>query len=291
MDGVWPDDYALITRDSGPAGPESARYSGSCSVRPPSGVSHAARFTVSSHSTVPGEPGQRALDTLWPDRGDGSTGKTRAYQGAESWYRDMVLFPPGFEPTSDTDWNWVYQLHNFPDHVAVPNLSLSVVMDQSDRRRGPRNGARLSTRIIGGGSPAHPIDAIGSGGERLYTASTYRNNPEVCWDWIVGPELETGRWYEFVWQVRWDWRSTADGGSGLVRCLVDGALVGSYAGPTLFYYADRGGGRTGAGQAYLQHGYYRPTDAEAGYEQPTSTIYHAGTMIGPTAASIGVWPA
>lgn len=200
------------------------------------------------------------------------SGKTRAYQGADSWYRDEVYFPSNFVPSADTGWNWIYELHNFPDGPCCANLAVAVVTNNSDG--GPSGGERLSVRIMGGGSPANPIDL----GEQ-----TAYDNPDAVMKWFEGPSLQTGHWYDLVWHVRWDWRATSQGGQGAVQYWVDQTEIGSYVGPTLFYYA----ALNGPGQAYLQDGYYRPSDASAGYAQPTVSVVHSGTMIGPTAASIG----
>ncbi len=69
---------------------------------------------------------------------------------------------------------------------------------------------------------------------------------------------------------------------------MNGKQVAFYRGPTLQYLSNAPGtSGGGANQAYLILGYYRPTDRDAGYAQPTESVYHAGTMIGPTAAAIG----
>jgi hypothetical protein len=232
---------------------------------------------LSSASVISGEAGERALLTLWPNNVP-SSGKTRAYQGAESWYRDRVYFPTEFQASRNTDWNWLYELHNYPDGSADANLALSVVMDTSDlpgSQGGTTNGERLSTRILGGGSPTNPIDP--------YKSSNVLSNPDAKAHWFVGPAIQRGHWYDLVWHVKWDWRSPANGGAGLAEYWIDGAKIGSYSGPTLFYYSSQ----SGPGQAYLQSGYYRPNDTTAGYSQPTAKVYHGATMIGPTAASIG----
>jgi Polysaccharide lyase len=240
----------------------------------PAGYTNAFAATLESGtgSVRPGEDGERTLLTLWPSSDDGRTGRTRAYQGADSWYRDEIYFPSTFEPTQGTDFNWLYELHNYPDGPCCANLALSVVTDSSDG--GPSGGERLSTRIMGGGSVA---DAIDTGAEDA------DSNPDAQVHWIVGPTLQPGRWYDLVWHVHWDWRANSGGGQGLAQYWIDGTEVGAYSGPNLFYYSSL----SGPGQAYLQDGYYRPTDAEAGYAQPSVTVYHAATMIGPTAASIG----
>jgi hypothetical protein len=240
----------------------------------PLGFAHAFQATLESGtgSVVAGQAGERTLLTLWPSSDDGVSGHTRAYQGADTWYRDEIYFPTGFVPSQDTTWNWLYELHNFPDGPCCANLALSVVTDGSDG--GPSGGERLSVRIMGGGSPANPID---SGSQTAYS------NPDAVISWIEGPQLQTGRWYDLVWHVHWDWRPTSLGGQGRAEYWIDGAEIGSYTGPTLFYYR----ALNGPGQAYLQDGYYRPDDTAAGYAQPTVSVYHGATMIGPTASSIG----
>jgi hypothetical protein len=241
----------------------------------PFGFARAFEATVSAggQSVMASEAGDRTLLTLWPSKNPGVPGKTQAYEGADSWYRDEVYFPQGFQATRDTDWNWLYELHQYPEPMGSANLALTVVNDDSDGG-GPANAQRLSTRILGGASPANPIDG--------YNSSNFANNPDVHQHWFVGPSLQTGHWYHFVWHVHWDWQ-----GAGLVEEWIDGVKVGSYSGPTLFYYANNGTGNPGPGQAYLQDGYYRPTDSDAGYAQPQVQVYHAATMIGPSAASIG----
>ncbi len=234
--------------------------------------------SASGTGSYTGEAGERALDTIWPAKDDaGRSGETRAYQGADTWYRDEIYFPPGFRPTRNTDWNWLYGLHNYPDGAGDANLALMVATDSSDG--GPHGHERLSARILGGGSPAHPIDPYGSG--------DFLDDPAVREHWFRGPSLHTGRWYDFVWHVHWDWRANRDGGRGFVESWLNWKRIGSYHGPTLFYYADNGTGHGGPGQAYLQHGYYRPSDSEAGYSQPSATVYQAATLIGRTARSIG----
>ena len=257
----------------------------------PSGFSTAfeARLQAGSSSIKSGQPGERALTTLWPDGGDGSSGKSRAYAGADTWYRDEVYFPAGFEASRNTDFNWVYELHNYPDDEGDSMLSCGV--DTSTGPAGPYSdgggsgpGAspqRFSCRIFGGGSPAHPFDDYGS--------TNWSQNPAVSWEYMIGLHtIPTGQWLDMVWHIHWDCQSAASGGTGMMQWWINGNLVGTYNGPTLLYLSNAPGTRGGGcNQAYLQTGYYRPDDAEAGYAQPAESVYHAATMIGPTAASIG----
>lgn len=246
----------------------------------PSGDGYAFRATLESGngSVVSGQDGERTLLTLWPSTDDGVGGDTHAYQGANTWYRDEFYFPSGFQPSADTSWNWVWELHDFPDTPCCANLALSVVTDSEDG--GAAGGERLSLRVMGGGTPADPID---SGDESAYDNST------AVVKWIKGPNLVSNHWYDMAVHVRWNWRSDAQGGDGSVEYYLDGKEIGSYTGPTLFYYRSLGSGGTGPGpgQAYLQEGYYRPDDGDAGYAQPTVSVYQANTTIGPSAASIG----
>ncbi len=263
---------------------------------PPSGFKYAFKATVQSGdgSIVSAQAGERTLLTLWPGNGDGSTvtqdeGWTRGYQGANTWYRDEVYFPPGFRPSRGTDFNWVFEMHNYPNAEGTPMLSCGV--DASRQRRSPfSDGAghgrgpsppRFSCRTLGGGSPAHPFDGYDSG--------DWNRNPAVDWASMIGlRRLVTGKWLDMVWNIGWDWRSIADGGHGYVSWWINGKLVGFHRGPTLLYLSNAPGtSGGGANQAYLTLGYYRPTDGEAGYAQPTESVSHAGTMIGPTAAAIG----
>jgi hypothetical protein len=254
-------------------------------------MSHAFEATVTSGtgSEVSGEDGERTLLTLWPGSGNGSTGTTRAYQGASSWYRDEIYFPTGFQPSQGSDFNWVYELHNYPDSEGDAMLSCGVDTDAdaygpfSDGGGVGANPSpeRFSCRIFGGGSPTYPFNS--------YTSANWYKNPAVDWDYIIGLHtIPTGQWLDMVWHINWDWRSTASGGTGGMQWWINGQQVGSYTGPTLLYLSNAPGySAGGANQAYLQDGYYRPTDADAGYAQPTASVYHGATMIGPTAASIG----
>jgi hypothetical protein len=274
MDGNYPSDYAIDTLAGtlGTFGCGGILPNFVHDIAPPPGFTYAARYTnLSGDRSYEGETGERTKDTLWPES-DPTTAKTHAYQGADTWYRDDVYFPAGFQPTLNTDWNWILELHNYPDGPCCSNLSISVVTNNADG--GPSGSQRLSTRILGGGTPANPIDG---GGQDCST------NPDCQTTWLRGPTIQTNHWYDMVWHIHWDWRANNNSGQGLVEWWLDGVKIGSYSGPNLYYYSQL----TGPGQAYLSRGYYRPTDAEAGYAQPTNNVYHAATMLGPTATSIG----
>jgi hypothetical protein len=155
-------------------------------------------------------------------------------------------------------------MHNYPDGPGDANLELGVVTDNADG--GPSGQERLSLWVMGGASSANPVD------EKDYWCKC---NPDIKDHWMIGLNtVPRDRWIEVVIHVKWTYHQTG----GLVEWWIDGRKAGSYSGPTLFYYKSEGG----PGQAYLQHGYYRPQGA-----LPTVTVYHAATMIGPSAASVG----
>jgi|GEM_PF-5200906 len=253
MDGNWPTDYLIVRSPH------------------PRGFRYAARYTTGPESIVPGQPGQRTLDSLWPSRRFGG-GKTHAYQGASTWYRDDLYLPSSFRPVPDQDWNIVYELHNWPDTSAAADVSCAIVTTNGGYgpfRDGGRRGQRLSCRVIGGGSARHPADD--------YNSHSWPRDPAIRWRWFVGlRHVPRNRWIHMVFHIKWSWRS-----GGYFEWWVDGHRRAAWHGPTLLYYRDNGQGRSGAGQAYLEHGYYRQRASWA------TSLYHAATMIGPTAASVG----
>ena len=225
----------------------------------PPGMSVASRHTVTVDSTL-GQSGTRCLVYNDP-KSTPSSGKSNAYAGAESWYEDWMYFPADFDPAPNTDWNWVWQLHNWPDSEGPVNLVAGVITNSSDG--GPSGGQRLSLRVIGGASPANPIDSYGTG--------NYRQNPDVVEKWLRGPNIQRGHWYRMVVHVKWSRQAT-----GLVEYWLDNQLVGAHAGPNLFYHAAGGGyaNPDHAGQAYYSVGYYRSRTS-----LPAETVYHAGTKV------------
>ncbi len=233
----------------------------------PFGFTHSLWTTLErgNASIVSGEDGERALTILWPDHNT-----SEAKEGQTTWYRDMMYFPGGFQGTRNTDWNWLFELHNFPNSPGDAQLAMGVFNDTSDG--GPRNGERLSTEIMGGGDSGHPV----------MDQDPARADPShFKKGFIRGPSLLTGHWYDVVFEITWDYHYS---GFGRVKEWIDGSLIGTYVGPTLFWF---GSPTNGPGQAYLDTGYYRPTDSQAGYSQPQETVIHAGTMLGPSQASIG----
>jgi hypothetical protein len=254
MDGVYPRDYKIVTDP------------------PPPGFKYAAQYTVGPDSTN-GSAGQRALDGNWPAKKPGTTGKTLAYQGADTWYRDMLYLPSDFTPYPNQDWNFVYELHHYPDDYGDANVACATMTTKGSAgpwSDGGTSPERLSCRVIGGGSPAHPITG--------YSSATWPQNPDTRYKWFIGLDpLPRGRWIDLVFHVKWSYS-----GDGLFEWWVDGKKVAAYSGPNLYYYSDNGTGSAGPGQAYLQHGYYRPGDGTS-----TVRVLHAGTMVGKSAAALG----
>ena len=137
-------------------------------------------------------------------------------------------------------------------------------------------------RLAGGGNATYPFDS--------YNSSNWYTNPAVDWTDLIGlKSITPNTWYDMVWQIHWSCDPANESTSGFVNWWINGNLVGHYTGPTLLWVktGEDGVATNGCNQAYLQTGDYRPTDSDAGYSQPASDMYHAGTMIGPTAASIG----
>jgi hypothetical protein len=294
LDGDWPTDYAI---DSVSAGLGSGTCEGDSpnlvhAIAPPIGFTYAGAFTVRSNDqSYELEAGERTMDSLEPDDGgDGAAALTQADQGTSTWYRDEVYFPAGFQPTLKSDFNWMFLVHNYPNDEGDDMLSCG--LDTDSYTLGPYSDGggsgskpspdRFSCRIFGGGNAQHPFDD--------YDSTDWYRNPAVSWAYDIGLRtVQTGVWYDMVWHIDWDWRSSASGGNGSMTWWIDGQRVATYTGPTLLYLSNAPGANGGGGpnQGYLQTGYYRPTNADAGYAQPTDTVYHAGTMIGPTCTSIG----
>ena len=237
---------------------ESRNHAVVAGLAPP-GLSQASRHTVTSDSTL-GQSGARCLVYNDP-KSDPTRAKSHAYAGAEAWYEDWMYFPADFVPAPRTDWNWVWQLHNWPDDEGPVNIVAGVVTNSSDG--GPSGGERLSLRVIGGASPRHPIDDYGTG--------DYDENPDVREKWLRGPDIERGRWHHVAVRVKWSRHA-----AGLVEYWLDGARIGAHEGPNLFYHASGGGHASPdhAGQAYYSVGYYRSRD-----RRPPATVYHAGTRV------------
>ncbi len=306
VDGVWPTYYTIERASSSlPLGPTGCSSSRGTPTPPntetgpvPPGFKYAAKFTVDSGAVVPGEAGQRTLDTLWP-ADTPSQGKTQAYQGASTWYRDETYFPSGFQAVPNSDFNWTFEIHNWPDgfgdamvSCGLDTTTTAAMTPYSDGVGG--SSTRYSCRVLGGGSPSNPIDARSSGAVRLYTSASWYKNPDVKWTYLAGVKsIETAHWYDMVFHVKWSWQQDSKNGctdpssaTGCFEWWVDGTKVAAWSGPTLLYYADNNsdysGATPGPGQGYMDTGYYRDGSATT-----TESVYHGATMVGSTAASIG----
>jgi len=233
--------------------------------------SPAFRATVDANAVGSGEAGQRSLLTLFPNRVP-SQNKSGAFEGSDQWYRAHILFPTGFRPSPNTDWNWVLEWHNWPDTACCANLGVTVDTDPS---RG--SGARLTLRTMGGGNAANPIDRV-----------DVWHNPAAQVNYFVGdPSLQLNHWYDLQVHVKW----SADPSRGLVEWWLDGKLIVSRAQATLFYYANSNtavsGAGPGPGQAYIQDGYYRDSHLPDGStDTSTMSVYSEGITRGLTQASV-----
>jgi hypothetical protein len=219
------------------------------------------KATVDSSATTGGQAGQRTLGLNFPND-VAANGKTKGYQGADTWYRTHLYFPPDFDPAPSTSWNWVIEWHNWPDGPCCANISMSVVTDGADG--GPSGGQRLSMRILGGGDSTHPVDNLNADS----------SPPGFRKTWFAGPTITRGHWYDVLVHVRWDYTN-----AGLVEYWLDGVKQ-TYNGPTLYWYADNNqnysGASPGPGQTYWMEGYYR------GSGSSTESVYHDAASIGPT---------
>jgi hypothetical protein len=259
--------------DGAPSGPTGTSTGGdhfSLVDAPVIEGNRAFRATVDPGAVTDGEVGQRSLLSLWPSE-DPRAGKTRAYQGSEQWYRSAVYFPPDFQPAPSTSFNWLVEWHNWPSTACCANLGFTVVTNQEDGGRS--GGARLSLRLLGGGSASTPIpDGFNAG------AGSGAYNTQMRW--VRGPEIARGHWYDLLVHVKW-----STGNDGLVEWWLDGTRMVSTSMPTLFYYADNDEydsvSTPGPGQTYFMEGYYRPS----GYLFQ-AVVYHDAARIGPTLASV-----
>ncbi len=254
---------------------------------PPAPFKYAFDAHLDTAAIKSGQAGERTLTTLWPTT-QPTEGKSRGYNGATTWYRDEQYFPVSYQPSKNTDYNWTFELHNAPDNAGNDMVSCgadsttSTTLGPYGDGGGDLSPARYSCRIIGGGNSANPFDYYGS--------SNWYKNPAVDSTDLIGlRSITPNTWYDMVWQIKWSCASATDPSTGFVNWWINGTKVGTYVGPTLLWVKTGEGGvpTDGCNQAYLQTGTYRPDDSEAGYAQPPQSVYHAGTMIGATAASIG----
>jgi hypothetical protein len=291
VNGNFPSDYA-IDSSSAALGTHACASEGLPgfvhTIAPPAGFTYAGRYMLNSFSGVRGQAGLRTLDTLWPSNTP-SSGRTQAFQGANTWYRDEMYVPSSFLPQPNSDFNFTYEIHNAPDGQGTPMLSCGFDTTQSNTPGPYKDGGwgsgaypeRYSCRVVGGGNATYPFDS--------YNSSNWYTNPAVHYAHLVGlKNVPTNRWIDMVWNIRWDWRSKASGGQGYVKWWINGTLVATYTGPTLLYVkTGQNGvvnGTNGGNQGYMQHGFYT---GSGWIGSKTDYLYHAATELGPTAASVG----
>lgn len=259
-----PADFRLVTSD--PTPPKPFKYA------------FDAHLDVNAVGN-PGEPGEGTLAVLYPNAvPTQSSAPSRAYAGATTWYRDELYFPASYQPASNTNWNWTDEVHNAPNDSGISMLACGVdtstgtTITPSSDGGGDISPARFSCRIAGGGDAAHPLDG--------YKSRDWFDNPAMHYGELIGlRSITPGVWYDMVWEFHWSCTT-----GGWVTWWIDGKQVGHYNGPTLEYVkrGEDGYPTNGCNQGYWDDGDYRP----AGLTTP-SDVLHAGTMNGPTAASIG----
>ncbi len=98
------------------------RTSRSSTARPRRALRMPGRSPSARAPIASSEAGTRALTTLWPNDSNPAAAKSRAYEGADSWYRDAFYLPASFCPAPGTDWNWLWEMHNYPDGPGDANL-------------------------------------------------------------------------------------------------------------------------------------------------------------------------
>ncbi|HWZ62587.1 MAG TPA: heparin lyase I family protein [Steroidobacteraceae bacterium] len=160
---------------------------------------HAVRL-----ETQPGDTGIAGSGTA--ERADLqlSPQATGCSQGAEQWWRHMLLFPGDYTApvaTRADPWPWgvVFDFHQTGSEGQA-NFELEVAGQPSALRMAISAGA-----VISSGAPDSP---------------TRR--------WTIGP-IAKSHWYEFVYHVRW-----SSGSDGFFSAWVDKRRVIDYRGPTLY---------------------------------------------------------
>lgn len=155
--------------------------------------------------------------------------RTGEKEGTTSWWAWSTYFPSGFHANSGS-WNVFTQWHH-TGHLCPPPVSFQV--------NNSRSPAKLKLRVWGG---------------RLDT-STCDNSSRRGWNFAT---LRRGRWYDFVFHVRW----SAKPSIGFVNLWVNGRVRVPKTHLATLY--------EGQGIASVKQGFYR------GPSSLTTTIYHDG---------------
>jgi hypothetical protein len=201
----------------------------------------------------------RAVTTSVPDSSDsgdasyvamGSFRHPWQNDGADAWFRILVLFPSGNNPAfpgkftpnpMSSGWNMFMEWHNSPgDGPASPYVGVW------------NNGngtARLMLRLVGGDAQ------------------------DPAWKWLRDRSLlRYDRWYDVLVRIRW----SSDPAIGYVGWWVNGRKKFGGHFPTLYRRPDGT-----ASSVSFQVGHYRRTVPH------TDTLYFDGVKVGPTRGSVG----
>ena len=230
------------------------------------GSAHASYDSVNQRSNIYAFPSGSA---------NGTDGRSHAYQGSDAWYRDFVYLDSNYQPNPNTSFNWLIEMHNWPDGPCCANLSFGV----DTGTESPGSGNRLALRVLGGGSPGNGVDQLAdrNANDNPTPAGFYKQ-------WFDLAPMQRQHWYDIVFHVLWTYQD-----AGLVQVWIDGNQVVNVSGvPTLYYYgidnnSSLSGNTPGPGRGYFMLSNYR---SGSGYTA-LSTVYDTGTLIGPTTASIG----
>lgn len=223
---------------------------------------------------------QRANVYAFPSgSADGSDSRSHAYEGAEAWYRDFVYLDSNFQPNPSTSFYWLIEMHNWPDGPCCAHFG--VCCDTGSESPGTAGTERLALRLLAGGAPGNGVDQLpGQNANIDPTPSGFRKS----WHNLATP-LQRQHWYDIVLHVKWSYLAA----NGLVEVWCDGVQKVSLTGiPTLYYYgidnnSSIAGNTPGPSRGYFMLSNYRAS----GPQTAQSTVWHTGTMIGPTRASIG----
>jgi Polysaccharide lyase/Bacterial Ig domain len=150
---------------------------------------------------------------------------TDGYEGREQFWAWSTNFDPTFQSDESTAWNYFVQFHNTS---ATGQANVGFIS----------NGRYLQFRVCNGDP-----------------------NNVTCRYWVLDSNRQNGRWYDFVFHVKW----SSDPGVGFVEVWKDGTLVVSKT-PIATLYSGQG--------VYLKQGYYR-----APYSS-TAVVYQDGMRRG-----------
>jgi Polysaccharide lyase/Bacterial Ig domain len=151
---------------------------------------------------------------------------TDGYEGREQFWAWSTYFDPTFQSDESTAWNYFVQFHNTS---ATGQANVGFIS----------NGRYLQFRVCNGDP-----------------------NNVTCRYWVLDSNRQNGRWYDFVFHVKW----SSDPGVGFVEIWKDGSVVVSKTAIATLY--------SGQG-VYLKQGYYRAPNYPS-----TAILYQDGMRRG-----------